>query len=49
MAQAQQTQLSDQLSALAVRQSQLLDAVALIGDLGGGWSASQLHDPATKR
>jgi NodT family efflux transporter outer membrane factor (OMF) lipoprotein len=49
VAQAQQTQLSDQLSALAVRQSQLLDAIALIGDLGGGWSASQLHDPATKR
>jgi NodT family efflux transporter outer membrane factor (OMF) lipoprotein len=49
VAQAQQTQLADQQSALAVRQNQLLDAVALIGDLGGGWSASQLHDPATKR
>jgi outer membrane protein TolC len=49
VAQAQQTQLADQQSALAVRQSQLLDAVALIGDLGGGWAASQLHDPATKR
>jgi NodT family efflux transporter outer membrane factor (OMF) lipoprotein len=45
VAQAQEVQLSDQQNALGVQQSRLLDAVSLIGDLGGGWSASQLHDP----
>jgi NodT family efflux transporter outer membrane factor (OMF) lipoprotein len=45
VAQAQQTQLSDQQSALSVQQSRLLDAVSLIGALGGGWSDGQLHDP----
>ena len=44
VAQAQETQFSDQQSALTVQQSRLLDAVSLIGDLGGGWSDSQLHD-----
>jgi len=47
--QAQQTQLSDQQSALSVQQSRLIDAVSLISDLGGGWSDSQLHDPARTR
>jgi NodT family efflux transporter outer membrane factor (OMF) lipoprotein len=42
---AQETQLSDQLNQLSVRQSRLLAAVSLIGDLGGGWSDDQLHDP----
>ncbi|HVE08741.1 MAG TPA: efflux transporter outer membrane subunit [Paraburkholderia sp.] len=44
VATAQATQLNDQQSALNVRQQRLLDAAALIGDLGGGWSG-QLHDP----
>lgn len=42
---AQETQLSDQQNQLSVQQSRLLAAVSLIGDLGGGWSAEQLHDP----
>jgi NodT family efflux transporter outer membrane factor (OMF) lipoprotein len=42
---AQETQLADQQSALSVQQSRLIDAVSLIGALGGGWSDSQLHDP----
>jgi NodT family efflux transporter outer membrane factor (OMF) lipoprotein len=42
---AQETLLADQQSALSVQQSRLIDAVSLIGDLGGGWSDSQLHDP----
>ncbi len=45
VAQAQEVQLADQLSALSVQQSRLVDAVALIGDLGGGWSDTQLRDP----
>ena len=45
VAQAQEAQLTDQQSALVVQQSRLVDAVSLIGDLGGGWSDSQLHDP----
>jgi outer membrane protein TolC len=45
VAQAQVTQLSNQQSALTVQESRLVDAVSLIGDLGGGWSDSQLHDP----
>jgi NodT family efflux transporter outer membrane factor (OMF) lipoprotein len=45
VAAAQEIQLSDQQSALTIQQSRLLDAVSLIGDLGGGWSASDLHDP----
>ncbi|WP_322068825.1 efflux transporter outer membrane subunit [Paraburkholderia bannensis] len=43
VATAQATQLSTQQSALTVQQSRLLDAAALIGDLGGGWSGV-LHD-----
>jgi NodT family efflux transporter outer membrane factor (OMF) lipoprotein len=45
VAQAEETQLSDQQNALSVQQSRLVDAVSLIGDLGGGWSDSQLSDP----
>jgi len=46
VAQAQAVQLSDQQTALAVEQSRLMDAVSLIGDLGGGWSAADLHSPS---
>lgn len=49
VAQAQQAELSDQQSALSVQQTRLIDAVALISDLGGGWSESQLHDPRVSR
>ena len=45
VALAQVTQLSNQQSALTVQESRLVDAVSLIGDLGGGWSDDQLHDP----
>jgi NodT family efflux transporter outer membrane factor (OMF) lipoprotein len=45
VATAQETQLSDQQAALTVEQSRLLAAVSLIGDLGGGWSESELSDP----
>lgn len=45
VALAQETLLADQQSALSVQQSRLIDAVSLIGDLGGGWSDSRLHDP----
>jgi NodT family efflux transporter outer membrane factor (OMF) lipoprotein len=45
VALAQEIELSDQQSALSVQQSRLIDAVSLIGDLGGGWSQAQLHDP----
>ncbi len=44
VATAQATQLGDEESALSVRQSRLIDAATLIGDLGGGWSDAQLHD-----
>ena len=43
-ATARATQLSTQQSALDVQQQRLLDAVSLIGDIGGGWSASELDD-----
>jgi NodT family efflux transporter outer membrane factor (OMF) lipoprotein len=46
VAAAQTTELSDEQNALAVQQTRLVDAATLIGDLGGGWSASQLHDPS---
>lgn len=42
VAVAQATQLSNQQAALAAHQQRLLDTVSLIGDLGGGWSASDL-------
>ncbi len=41
-ATAQATQFSAQETALSVQQQRLLDTVSLIGDLGGGWSASEL-------
>jgi NodT family efflux transporter outer membrane factor (OMF) lipoprotein len=44
VATAQATQLSDQENALSVQQNRLIDAATLIGDLGGGWSSTQLHD-----
>jgi NodT family efflux transporter outer membrane factor (OMF) lipoprotein len=46
---AQETQLSDQQSQLTVQQNRLLAAVSLIGDLGGGWSDDQLHDPQRRQ
>jgi NodT family efflux transporter outer membrane factor (OMF) lipoprotein len=45
VAVAQETQLSDQQTALSIEESRLVDAVSLIGDLGGSWSDSQLHNP----
>jgi outer membrane protein TolC len=45
VAVAMETQLSDQQSQLSVQQSLLLATVSLIGDLGGGWSDRDLHDP----
>ena len=45
VAVAQETQLSDQQTALSIEESRLVDAVSLIGDLGGSWSDSQLHHP----
>ncbi|MGF6301289.1 MULTISPECIES: efflux transporter outer membrane subunit [Paraburkholderia] len=44
-ATAQTTSLSAQETALSVQQTRLVDAVSLIGDLGGGWSAAELRDP----
>jgi len=44
VAQAEEIQLTDQQSAPSVQQSRLVAAVSLIGDLGGGWSDSQLHE-----
>ncbi|KXV02944.1 RND transporter [Caballeronia megalochromosomata] len=44
VATAQATQLSNEETALTVTESRLIDAAALIGDLGGGWSANELCD-----
>jgi NodT family efflux transporter outer membrane factor (OMF) lipoprotein len=44
-ATAQATQLSIEETALGVTQQRLLDAVSLIGDLGGGWSADEIQKP----
>jgi NodT family efflux transporter outer membrane factor (OMF) lipoprotein len=41
---AQAIELSNRQAVLNVQQQQLLDAVALIGALGGGWSSSELGD-----
>jgi NodT family efflux transporter outer membrane factor (OMF) lipoprotein len=49
VALAQEAQLIDQQSALTVQQSRLLDAVSLIGDLGGGWSAKDLHKASSPK
>ncbi len=46
VAQAQVAQLADQQGAIGVAQSRALGAVALIGDLGGGWSAGELEAAA---
>jgi NodT family efflux transporter outer membrane factor (OMF) lipoprotein len=46
VAQAQEVQLSDQQTLLSAQQSRLADAVSLIADLGGGWSAADLHSPS---
>jgi outer membrane protein TolC len=45
VATAQTAQLSLQQTALSVEQERLVASAALLGDLGGGWSADQLHDP----
>lgn len=45
VASAQATALTNQQTALNVREQRLVDAASLIGDLGGGWSDDQLHDP----
>jgi outer membrane protein TolC len=39
---AQTTMFSTQQTALGVTQQRLLDAVSLFGDLGGGWSETDL-------
>jgi len=44
VATALATKLSNQETALSVQEQRLVDAASLIGDLGGGWSADQLHD-----
>ncbi len=45
VATAQTTQLTAEETALSVASTRLIDAVTLIGDLGGGWSADELCDP----
>jgi outer membrane protein TolC len=45
VATAQTAQLSLQQTALSVEQERLVASATLLGDLGGGWSADQLHDP----
>jgi len=49
VSQAQQVQLTNQQSAITVQESRLVDAVNLIGDLGGGWSASELHSASNPK
>jgi len=46
VAQAQETQFADEQTLLSVQQTRLADAVSLIADLGGGWSAANLHSPS---
>jgi NodT family efflux transporter outer membrane factor (OMF) lipoprotein len=45
VATAQTMQLNAEESALSVESTRLIDAVTLIGDLGGGWTADELCDP----
>jgi NodT family efflux transporter outer membrane factor (OMF) lipoprotein len=45
VAVAQATQLTTRQTALSVQESRLLHAASLFGDLGGGWSTDELHDP----
>jgi NodT family efflux transporter outer membrane factor (OMF) lipoprotein len=42
---AQTTALTQALTLLQIRQSRLTDSVALVQALGGGWNASDLHQP----
>jgi NodT family efflux transporter outer membrane factor (OMF) lipoprotein len=46
---AQTTALSDEESALSIRQTRLTDSVALIEALGGGWDTTQLPSGDTLR
>ena len=46
VAQAQTVQFTDEQTLLSAQQSRLTDAVSLIADLGGGWSAGDLHSPS---
>ncbi len=46
---AQTTQLTTRQNALNVQESRLLAATSLIGDLGGGWSDSELAQAAPDR
>jgi NodT family efflux transporter outer membrane factor (OMF) lipoprotein len=46
VAQAQEVQFTDEQTLLSTEQSRLTDAVSLIADLGGGWSAADLHRPS---
>jgi outer membrane protein TolC len=46
VAQAQAVQFSDEQTLLSAEQTRLTDAVSLIADLGGGWSADELHSPS---
>ncbi len=46
---AQTTQLTTRQNALNVQESRLLAATSLIGDLGGGWSDSELAQSAPDR
>jgi NodT family efflux transporter outer membrane factor (OMF) lipoprotein len=45
VAQAQEVQFSDEQTLLSAQQTRLTDAVSLIADLGGSWSAADLHSP----
>jgi NodT family efflux transporter outer membrane factor (OMF) lipoprotein len=45
VAQAQEVQLGDEQTLLSAQQTRLTDAVSLIADLGGSWSAADLHSP----
>jgi NodT family efflux transporter outer membrane factor (OMF) lipoprotein len=46
VAQAQAVQFTDAQTLLSAEQTRLMDAVSLIADLGGGWSAADLHSPS---
>jgi NodT family efflux transporter outer membrane factor (OMF) lipoprotein len=49
VAQAQAVQLTDEQTLLSAKQTRLTDAVSLIADLGGGWSAADLHSPSNPK
>lgn len=44
VADAALTEIATKQTALSVQQSRLVASVSLIGNLGGGWSADQLHN-----